>query len=148
MKNKQQPIVSIFKASLGSTPLAVPAFLSGIQAGFPSPADDYVEKQLDLNELIVKNQPATFFVRVEGDSMRDAGIRSGDILVVDRSLTPVSGKIVVAIMNGEFTVKRIEMSVKGITLLPENSSYPAIEVPPESDFQVWGVVTYIIHKAQ
>jgi len=144
MKNKS---ITIYKAAHGD-PLPVPVFMSGIQAGFPSPADDYVEKQLDLNELVVKNQPATFFVRVEGESMRDAGILSGDILVVDRSLTPTSGKIVVAIMNGEFTVKRIEMTAKGISLIPENKSFPTIDIPPESDFQVWGVVTYIIHKAQ
>ena len=142
-KNKQ---VSIYQAAHGA-PVNVPAFLSGIQAGFPSPADDYIEKQLDLNELVVRNQPATFYVRVEGESMCDAGIHTGDILVVDRSITPTSGKIVIAIMNGEFTVKRIEMTAKGITLVPENNSFPTIEVSPESDFQVWGVVTYIIHKA-
>ena len=126
----------------------LPFFLSGVAAGFPSPADDYIEKQLDLNELIVKHPASTFFVRVEGHSMVNAGIHSGDILAVDRSLEPASGKIVVAVINGEFTVKRIRIEADGVVLEAENSAYPAIKVSPESDFQVWGVVTYVIHQAK
>ena len=126
----------------------LPLFFTRIAAGFPSPADDYIEKKLDLNDLVIQHPTATFFVRVEGESMCGAGISSGDILVVDRSVEAVSGKIVVAILDGEFTVKRIHLGPRGITLLPENASYPAIEVPPQSDFQVWGVVTYVIHKAK
>jgi DNA polymerase V len=138
--------LSICKVSIG-TPLPLPFFLSKVQAGFPSPADDYIEKQLDLNELVIKHPSATFFVKVEGDSMCDAGILSGDVLVVDRSIEPSNGKIVVAVLNGEFTVKRIQIAAKGICLLPANAAFPVIEVSSESDFQVWGVVTYIIHKA-
>lgn len=144
---KSLRIISIYKTAIG-LPLPIPAFLAGVQAGFPSPADDYIEKQLDLNELVVQHPISTFFVRVEGDSMRDAGILSGDILVVDRSLEPSNGKIVVAIIDGEFTVKRIQITPKGISLVPENVSFDTIEVSPEADFQVWGVVTYVIHKTR
>jgi len=134
------------RASLPS-PQLFPLFLSSVEAGFPSPADDFIETQLDLNRLVVKNEAATFFVKVAGDSMVNAGIRSGDLLVVDRSLAPTSGKIVVAIIHGEFTVKRIKITNNTVFLVPENRSYPTLEISPESDFQVWGVVTYVIHQA-
>lgn len=124
----------------------LPLFLSRIPAGFPSPAEDYIENQLDLNELIVKHPTATFFVRVEGESMREASINPGDILVVDRSLEAKSGKIIVALVDGEFTVKRLLINEGEITLQSENALYPSIKINPESDFQVWGVVTYVIHK--
>jgi DNA polymerase V len=124
----------------------LPAFLSGVEAGFPSPADDYVDKQLDLHELMVQHPAATFFVRVQGDSMCQAGIQSGDILVVDRSLEPVSGKVVIAVVNGEFTVKRMIIERGKVFLRPENEKYKQIQITPEVDFQVWGVVTYVIHK--
>lgn len=140
-------IVDIHQASISST-RSLPIFISCIAAGFPSPADDYVENQLDLNELIVKHPSSTFFVRVEGESMRDAGILSGDILVVDRSIQPANGKIVVAVVDGEFTVKRIAVDETGISLIPENASFSAVRVNPESDFRIWGVVTYVIHRAQ
>lgn len=125
----------------------LPSFESCVPAGFPSPADDYMEKRLDLNDLIVRHPNATFFVKVEGDSMRDAGIQSGDTLVVDRSIEATHGKIVVAVLNGEFTVKRILIEANGVSLVPENPAYSVIPIHPESDFQVWGVVTYVIHRA-
>lgn len=118
-----------------------------VQAGFPSPADDYLETPLNLHELVVKTPAATFFVRVAGDSMLGARIEPGDILVVDRSLTPSSGKIVVAIVNGEFTVKRLKIDGGKMRLQAENPAYPDIPIPEGSDFQVWGVVTYVVHKA-
>jgi DNA polymerase V len=139
-------VTEIYAASEG-TPIPLPSFESTVPAGFPSPADDYLEKRLDINELVIKHPNATFFVKVEGDSMRDAGIQSGDTLVVDRSIEPAHGKIVVAILNGEFTVKRLLITPSGILLSPENSTFSAIHVQPESDFQVWGIVTYVIHKA-
>lgn len=120
---------------------------SVVQAGFPSPADDYLETPLNLHELVVKNPPSTFFVRVSGDSMLGARIEPDDILVVDRSLTPSSGRIVVAVMNGEFTVKRLKIEGGIMRLQAENPSYPDISIPEGSDFQVWGVVTYVVHKA-
>lgn len=126
----------------------LPIFSTSIAAGFPSPADDYIEQQLDLNQFIIKHPTATFFVRVQGESMRDAGIQSGDILVVDRSVAPAHGKIVVAVMDGEFTVKRIHLEGNDVFLVPENSAYSRLKVSPDSQFQVWGVVTYVIHKAQ
>jgi DNA polymerase V len=130
------------------TPLyaPLPFFDVGLAAGFPSPAEDYVERPLDLHELLVEHPAATFFVRVEGDSMKGAGMQSGDILIVDRSLAPQSGKIVVALLNGEFTVKRLKIECQKIYLIPENPLYPAIEATAEMDFQVWGVVTYVIHR--
>lgn len=145
-KNNTLKVVDLFRSTEGDT-VTCPTYVSPISAGFPSPADDYVEKNLDLNELMVNHPSATFYVRVEGDSMKDAGIQSGDLLVVDRAVEASDGKIVVAILQGEFTVKRISIRGKQITLLPENPLYSPIEVTEDSDFQVWGVVTYVIHKA-
>lgn len=127
--------------------LPLPIFTSSVQAGFPSPADDYIEKQLDLNELMVSHPSSTFFVKVEGESMKNAGINSGDILVVDRSIRPTNGKIIVAVINGEFTVKRLTIQKDKLYLVPENESFPHLKVDENSDFQIWGVVTYVIHKA-
>jgi DNA polymerase V len=122
----------------------LPFFSATVPAGFASAADDHVEKSLDLHELLITHPAATFFVRVKGNSMEGAAIHCGDILVVDRSLEPVSGRIVVAILNGEFTVKRLLIEGETVRLVPENPAYPIIKVPAESDFQVWGTVTYII----
>lgn len=127
---------------------SIPLVSSSVAGGFPSPAEDYIEKRLDLNELLIDHPVATFYVRVEGDSMEGAGIFSGDILIVDRSLTASHGKIVVAVLNGEFTVKRFVRKGEGIVLQPENNRYKAIAVENEDDFQVWGVVTYVIHKTR
>ena len=124
----------------------LPLYLSKIKAGFPSPADDYIDKKLDLNEYLVKHPAATFYVKVEGNSMIDAGIRSGDTLIVDRALEVADGKIIVAVLNGEFTVKRIKKKRGQLFLMPENPEYPPIEVKKDSDFKVWGVVTAVIHQ--
>jgi DNA polymerase V len=139
--------LTFFQSNISSSKM-IPFFGNYIKAGFPSPADDYIENRLDLNELLIKHPAATFFVRVEGESMENALIRSGDVLVVDRSLSPAHGKIVVAVLNGEFTVKRIAMCGKNISLLSENDSFPAIEITEDVDFQIWGVVTHIIHQAK
>ena len=128
--------------------LKLPFFLSIMKAGFPSPADDYIEAKLDFNELLVKHPAATFCVRVTGDSMQNAGINSGDILVVDRAVTPTDKKIVVAILNGEFTVKRLSKLKNGLFLIPENPNYEPIEVKGEMDFEIWGVVTNVIHNIE
>lgn len=145
-RSGQLKVVDIAKPAEGSL-LSIPSFLSAIKAGFPSPAEDYIEKKLDINELVVQHPAATFFVKVEGDSMIEAGIFSGDILVVDRSIEAKSGKIVVAIVNGEFTVKRLKIDSKGVYLLPENPKYPPIHVGEGTECSIWGVVSYIIHKA-
>lgn len=141
-----KPELQIFTPALEPS-FTIPVATTSVQGGFPSPADDYIEKRLDLNELVVRHPAATFYVRVEGNSMQGAGICSGDILVVDRSLPYSSGKIVIAILNGEFTVKRLILEGKKIILHPENPQFSPFEVTEETDFQVWGVVTYVIHKA-
>ena len=126
--------------------LKLDLFLSPVPAGFPSPAADYVDKSLDLNEILIKNKVATFLVRALGDSMVDAGIFSGDILIVDKSITPSNKNIVVAILNGEFTVKRFIRDSNKIFLQPENKKYRNIEISNEDDFKIWGVVTFVIHN--
>lgn len=126
---------------------SLPLFATPIKAGFPSPADDYIETHLDLNEHLIQQPAATFFLKASGDSMINAGINSGDILVVDRSIKPSSDKIVIASINGELTVKRLFCNGKVVRLLPENSKYEPIEVSQYEDLVIWGVVTYVIHKA-
>ncbi|MFP4168501.1 MAG: LexA family protein [Desulfonatronovibrionaceae bacterium] len=134
------------KAFAPHSAVDVPLYLSGVQAGFPSPADDHIDRQLDLNEYLVENPAATFFVRACGDSMRDAGIHDGAILVVDRAREPGGRSIVVAVVNGELTVKRVRREGEKMFLLPENPDYPALEITPETDFEIWGVVTGVIRK--
>ena len=124
----------------------IPFFTSSVQAGFASVADEHIEGYLDLNELVVKHPAATFFVRVAGESMKDAGIYPGDILVVDRSLTAASGKIIVACLDGEFLVKRFMPEGATIRLVSANPRFLDMKIDPEkSDFRIWGVVTYVIH---
>jgi DNA polymerase V len=135
----------IFPASCG-TFLRRPLFLSGVSAGFPSPADDYLDRKLDLNEHLVKNPAATFFVRVAGDSMIGAGINDNDILVVDRSLEPCSGSIVIAVVNGELAVKRLLKNKTSCRLASENPAYPDLEIEEEIPLEIWGVATYAIHS--
>jgi len=143
----KKSIINIFSPDLGALDKSLPMADMSVEAGFPSPASDYIEKTLDLNELMVQHPAATFFVRVSGDSMIDAGIHSGDILVVDRSLEATSGKIVIAVLNGEFTVKRFIQKGRQVTLCAENTQFTDFSIDPDSDFEVWGVVTYVIHKA-
>ena len=138
-------VVEIFKADT-ATKQPLPLYLSRIKAGFPSPADDYLDKKLDLNEHLIKHPAATFFVKVKGDSMIGAGINSGDILIVDRSLEPKDKKVVVAIVNGEFTVKRISKKGNKLLLLAENDKYAPIEIKEGMDFEIWGVVVHVIHS--
>ena len=123
-----------------------PLFMCGISAGFPSPADDYIERLLDLNELLIKNPPATFFVKVAGDSMTGAGINDRDILIVDRSIEAVNGKIVIAVVNGELTVKRLVKSNNSCSLVAENPDYASLEISEENQCEIWGVVTSVIHQ--
>lgn len=143
---KTSPTISAVYGFDGRTDLKRPLFASGVSAGFPSPADDYVEGRLDLNQFMVKHPAATFFVRVSGDSMIGAGIHDGDILVVDRSLEPVSGRVVIAVVNGELTVKRLFRCKGKARLLAENPGYPPIELTEETACEVWGVVTFVIHS--
>jgi DNA polymerase V len=125
----------------------IPLLFSTISAGFPSPADDYIDKSLDLNELLIKSPSSTFFVRVSGDSMKDIGIFNDDILIVDKSLKCNHNDIIIAFLDSEFLVKRLFITKKNeIFLLPENRNYKPIKVINHDDFTVWGKVTYVIHK--
>jgi DNA polymerase V len=117
-----------------------------VPAGFPSPADDYIEQTLDLNEFLIRHPAATFFVRVRGHSMINVGIFNNDLLVVDRSLEPCDGRVVLAVVNGEFTVKRLQKNRQGTFLHPENPAFSSIEIKPDTDFEIWGVVAHVIHS--
>jgi DNA polymerase V len=128
-----------------STTCERPLFTVAVSAGFPSPAEDYIEGNLDLNEFLIKHPSATFFVKVSGNSMIDAGIHDGDILIVDRSLKPADKKVVIAVVNGELTVRRIRVSKGKIVLVSENESYTPLHVEEGMSFDVWGVVTTVIH---
>ncbi len=123
----------------------LPLFLERVSAGFPSPADDYLEERLDLNHHLVKHPAATFFVRASGDSMLGAGIHPGDILVVDRSLDPANNSVIIAAVNGDLTVKRLVKTGRALLLAPDNERYRPIEIREGMDFEVWGVVTAVIH---
>lgn len=129
-----------------TSPLALPLFSSAVRAGFPSPAEDYVEGWLDLNKHLVKRPAATFLVRVAGDSMIGAGIFPGDILVVDRSITATPGCIVIAVLNGELTVKRLRRAGDAYQLVAENPAYPPLAISEDMEVWCWGVVTAAVHE--
>lgn len=132
--------------SLNSDVLDIPFYQSNVPAGFPSPAEDFMDLDLNLQAYLVQHPSATFCVRVTGDSMQNAGIFSGDVMVVDRALEPKNNTIVLAVLDGEFTVKRIQKKGSQLFLKPENQTFKPIEITEEMDFKVWGVVTHIIHK--
>ena len=129
-----------------TTTIARPLLASRVEAGFPSPADDYVERTLDLNEELITRPAATFFLRAGGRSMLGAGIHDGDLLVVDRSKTPETGMVVVAVVDGEFTVKRLTRGPDGPTLTAEHRGYPPIPIGPDTEVTIWGVVTWVLHR--
>ena len=130
------------------TSLKLPLVSASVEAGFPSPADDHMERGIDLNEELIRTPAATFLIRVQGESMRDAGIHSGDTLIVDRSVTPYDRQIVVAMIDGEFTVKRFRKRNGKIFLEAENPAFEPIEVGEDQELTIWGSVTYIIHQAR
>ncbi len=113
--------------------------------GFGAAADDYMERGIDLNEQLIRNKPATYFMRVTGNSMINAGIHDGDVVIVDRSLKPVSGKIVIAILDGDMLIRRLEKTMNKLRLIPETPKLAPIEIAEYSDMTIWGVVTYVIH---
>ncbi len=125
---------------------SLPLYLSPVAAGFPSPADDYIDQQLDLHAHLVRNPSATFFLRAQGESMIGAGIHDGDLLVVDRSLTASHNRVVIAALDGELTVKRLVHRNNSVFLVPENPKYPEIDVTHCESLHIWGVVAYVIHK--
>ncbi len=121
-------------------------FEGRVQAGFPSPAQGEYADTIDLNRALITNPSATFCARVIGNSMVDAGINEGDLLIIDRSLTPHNGSIAVCFIDGDFTVKRLSVREEGVFLTPANADFPEMAVPEDSNFQVWGVVSHIIKK--
>jgi DNA polymerase V len=137
---------------LSSTPksphpvLSLALYSCKIPAGFPSPASDYIDQRLDLNEYLAVNPEATFFLRVQGNSMTGAGIHDGDLLVVDRSLQAKSGNVVIAVVDGEFTVKRLQHLKGKVWLKAENPSYPNIELQEGQELEIWGVVSHVVHR--
>ena len=135
-----------FYSAETTTELKIPLFESGVSAGFPSPADDYLDLPIDLNEFLIKHPAATFYVRVKGNSMEGAGIRNGDLLIVDRAEEPRNKSIVLGIIDGDFTVKRIKKKGSDLYLMPDNPEFKPIKINENMDFQVWGVVTYVVHK--
>lgn len=126
--------------------MPLPLFSGKIAAGFPSPADDHIEKSLDLNEHLILHPVATFFARAQGNSMVKAGIASGDLLIIDRSLEPKNNAIVVAVVNGELTVKRLCLKNRQVWLLPENPEFSPLMITDGMDFHIWGIVTHVIHS--
>ncbi|MCA9386955.1 translesion error-prone DNA polymerase V autoproteolytic subunit [Candidatus Dojkabacteria bacterium] len=122
----------------------IPVFSTSVSAGFPSPADDFIDRKLDLNEYLIKHPAASYFVKVNGESMKDVGINTGDLLLVDRSLDVKNGSIVIAAIDGEFTVKRVIKKDDGLYLVPENESYLPIKIDEEDEFQIFGVVKNVI----
>jgi len=141
-KYKNLDLFSIIK----NTQINTPVFLDKISAGFPSPATDYMENKLDLNEYLIKHPAATFIVKASGSSMVNADIYSGDLLIVDRSVTPKSNNIVIASIFGDLAVKKLKKKEKSFFLVSANEEYPNIEVKEEMECFIWGVVTYIIHE--
>jgi len=136
--------LDVFKPCL-NLPQAFPLYSSKVSAGFPSPADDNLEKSLDLNSYVVKRPSSTFFVRVNGDSMINAGIHDNDILVVDRSVKPSHGKVIIAVLDGQMTVKRLYKRSGKVILMPENDLYKPIEINDDTNMEIWGVVTSAVH---
>jgi DNA polymerase V len=133
-----------FYSALTETNLALPFVKEGISAGFPSPADDFLDTSIDLNKELIKNPSSTFYGRVKGNSMQDMGIHNGDLLVIDKSLRPQNGKIAICYIDGEFTIKKIEIEQDCIWLVPANKDYKPIKVTAENEFLVWGVVINVI----
>lgn len=125
--------------------LCLPLLIHPVSAGFPSPADDFLQSNLNLQDALIPHPVSTFLMRVQGDSMTGCGIYSGDLVIVDRSIDPVDGAVVIAVLEGKFTVKRFRKTGSQIMLAPEHPDYPPIVVTLEMDFYVWGVVTFNVH---
>lgn len=136
-------IIDIFSADT-ETALELPFVDEGISAGFPSPALDFIDLSIDLNKHLIKHPSATFYGRVKGVSLKNAGIDNGDLLIIDRSLEPTNGKIAVCYIDGEFTAKRIKISKKEVWLVPENEDYQPIKITEDNNLIIWGIVTHVI----
>ena len=137
--------LQLFKADT-NTALALPYIEQGINAGFPSPADDFLDISIDLNKELIQNKDATYFARVNGNSMIDAGINDGDLLIIDKSIEPSNGKAAVCFIDGEFTIKWLNITKDVIWLTPANKNFKPIKVTKDNDFMIYGIITYIIKK--
>ena len=126
--------------------LGLPLYLTPVEAGFPSPAEDYLDRRLDLHQHLVRKEAATFFLRAHGESMLGAGIHDGDLLIVDRSIEPAHRKVVIAALDGELTVKRLLHREGRVLLAPENPQFEPIDITESEFVHIWGVVTYVVHK--
>lgn len=142
---KESSLIDIFNSDI-STCTPLPYANEGIQAGFPSPAQDYINETIDLNRELIKHPAATFFGRVSGDSMIEEGIEEGDILVIDKSLEPIDGDLAVCCVEGDFTLKRISIEANCIKLIASNKTFKPIEITSDDSFYIWGIVTYTIKK--
>lgn len=143
MPVKKEPTLTFYRPDFESD-LRIPYIKEGVSAGFPSPATDFLGNDIDLNKELCKNPLATFYIKVKGNSMINAGISDKDILIVDRSLEPQNNKIAVCFIDGEFTVKRIKTEDDCLYLMPENTNYQPIKVTEENELVIWGMVTYVI----
>lgn len=141
---KVQSIGIDFFVPCTSTALQLPLVQEGISAGFPSPANDFLDISIDLNKEFVRHPSTTFYGRVRGDSMINAGLSDGDLLIIDKSLEPSNGKIAVCFIDGEFTVKRVKLNEGQLWLVAENQKYTPIEVTEDNEFMIWGIVTTVI----
>ena len=133
-----------FYSASALSEMNLPYYAGGISAGFPSPAEDHMEVTIDLNKELIKHPAATFYARVKGESMKDAGIDNGDLLVIDKSLKPADGKIAVCFLDGEFVIKKIKIEKDLCRLLPANDRYKPVTVTAENEFVIWGIVTHVI----
>lgn len=124
----------------------LPLYLTPVEAGFPSPADDFMERRLDLHEHLVRNEASTFFLRAHGESMLGAGIHDGDLLIVDRALEASHNRVVIVALDGELTVKRLVRRQNQVLLMPENPNYDPVDITEREHVHIWGVVSYVIHK--
>jgi DNA polymerase V len=145
MNHTKDTFIEVFPADVSSE-LELPFVENGIKAGFPSPAADFIDVCIDLNKHLIKNPASTFYGRIKGNSMRDAGLHDGDIVIIDKSLEPADGKIAVCFIDGDFTIKRIKKEKDGCWLMPANPEFSPIHVTEHNQFLIWGIVTYIIKK--
>ncbi len=143
MRIVQSTSLDIYKA-IADTRLELPVITAGISAGFPSPAMDFIDLSIDMNRYLIKRPSSTFYGRVKGVSMKNCGIDDGDLLVIDKSINPSNNKIAVCYIDGEFTVKRINVNEGACWLIPENKNYKPIKITEDNDFQIWGIVTHVI----
>ena len=143
MRIVQSTSLDIYKA-IADTRLELPVITAGISAGFPSPAMDFIDLSIDMNRYLIKRPSSTFYGRVKGVSMKNCGIDDGDLLVIDKSINPSNNKIAVCYIDGEFTVKRINVNEGACWLIPENKNYKPIKITEDNDFQIWGIVIHVI----